>query len=662
MGYTITDEQVAAALGGAKPAAGGGWYCRCPTHDDGKASLWIKQMPGGGLAVKCHAGCASDNVKAELSKRRLWPQPGARAVPVSDVERRHRKGPEILEVVQPVPADAPKLDWSNMRGPAPHHLYEYMNSAGVLVGYVARWNDLAGEKKILPVSLARLADGSLRWAIKAPKPPHTLYNLDDLARRPNAPVMMVEGEKAAEAASKQFPDHVVMTWRMGAGAAKQSDFSPLHARDVLLWPDADDAGVNAMAEVATVLGGVGATARLVQLPPGLPKGWDLADPVPDGVSITDILGSAGPAALTYASKESATVTEAANAAHDRANLLPFVVTAAQLQAEEADQREPIVDPFLLTSSLNMLFAPRGVGKTFLSLAIGISVAEGIPFLSYEVASPRRVLFVDGEMPLSDLKMRVGMMAPNPPDNFAIIPSERLFRDGVPINLHSGEDQDRIFALLDDLGIQNRRPDLIIFDNLSSLSGGVNENDNSELDNLLRFLMALRHRGYAILLVHHAGKGGDQRGASRREDLLDTVMALYRPDEVDAPREGAHAILKFTKVRGRRPVPDELEIWLMENEGQLEWAFQRPKSKNPAMAALRAIFEQKLEQQKDLCSLLDVTAGRVSQIMKQLRQADLVDVHELVLTTAGRERLVAEFPELYEIVAKQGRLSWDEGPI
>lgn len=659
MAYSISVEQVAASLGGARPAGDGSWYCRCPSHDDGKPSLWIKERSGGGLHLKCHAGCAYDNVVAALQQRGLWPEPGARQRPKSDGEKRQRKGHDIAEVLRYAPADAPELDWARFRKPAPTRLYTYRDADGRLTGHVARWDDLTGGKEIRPISLARLVDGGLEWVMKAPPSPYGLYNLPDLIARPEAPVLVVEGEKAADAAKIKFPDHVAVTWRMGAKAVDKTDFGPLRGRSVVLWPDADEAGAAAMNAVHASLRDVQCVkVATVKLPLELPKGWDVADPLPAELSTEEILATASAADSDAEPPDAQPAVDTTKTGA----LLPFVVTAADLHLEEVDQREPIIDPFLLTSSLNMLFAPRGVGKTFLSLAIAISIAEGSAFLSYTVERPRRTLYVDGEMPLSDLKSRVVLMAPNPPSNFEIIPSERLFREGVPINLHSGEDQDRIFSLLRDLEELGRRPDVIIFDNLSSLSGGVNENDNSELDNLLRFLMALRHRGFAVLLVHHAGKGGDQRGASRREDLLDTVMALARPDDTETPKEGAHAILKFTKVRGRRPVPDELEIWLMDHDGRLEWAYQRPKSKNPAMAALRAIFEHRPDQQKDLCAILDVTAGRVSQILKKLRGADLVESDTLVLTHEGRERLLAEFPELYEVVAKQGHLFRDDGIV
>jgi hypothetical protein len=49
-------------------------------------------------------------------------------------------------------------------------------------------------------------------------------------------------------------------------------------------------------------------------------------------------------------------------------------------------------------------------------------------------------------------------------------------------------------------------------------------------------------------VHHAGKGGGQRGTSRKEDVLDTVIALSRPPGYVAS-EGARFEVRFTKSRG-----------------------------------------------------------------------------------------------------------------
>jgi putative DNA primase/helicase len=64
-----------------------------------------------------------------------------------------------------------------------------------------------------------------------------------------------------------------------------------------------------------------------------------------------------------------------------------------------------------------------------------------------------------------------------------------------------------------------------------------------------WLLNLRRRGIAVLLVHHAGTNGRQRGTSRREDALDAVIALRRPEDY-SPEQGARFEIHFEKLRNR----------------------------------------------------------------------------------------------------------------
>jgi hypothetical protein len=53
----------------------------------------------------------------------------------------------------------------------------------------------------------------------------------------------------------------------------------------------------------------------------------------------------------------------------------------------------------------------------------------------------------------------------------------------------------------------------------------------------------------VLLIHHAGTNGRQRGTSRREDALDTLIALKRPEDY-SPEQGARFEVHFEKLRNR----------------------------------------------------------------------------------------------------------------
>ena len=120
-------------------------------------------------------------------------------------------------------------------------------------------------------------DGS-QWLWKAPPAPRPLYNLDALQQRPNAPVLIVEGEKTADAAAKLFPSAIAITWPSGCKAFTKADWSPIKGRRCTLWPDADAPGIQAMDKLQAKLLGIGAAqVRIITPPADVPEGWDLAD-------------------------------------------------------------------------------------------------------------------------------------------------------------------------------------------------------------------------------------------------------------------------------------------------------------------------------------------------------------------------------------------------
>lgn len=127
-------------------------------------------------------------------------------------------------------------------------------------------------KKIRPLHW----NGS-RWEWKAPPAPRPLLNLDQL-RSCTGTVLIVEGEKAADAASRLYPKAVVTTWPSGCKAIDKADWSPLQGRRVILWPDADTVGQQAMDRLAQLLLRLPVDrVQMVTPPAGSPEGWDLAD-------------------------------------------------------------------------------------------------------------------------------------------------------------------------------------------------------------------------------------------------------------------------------------------------------------------------------------------------------------------------------------------------
>src|SRR5262249_20731690 len=182
-----------------------------------------------------------------------------------------------------------------------------------------------------------------------------------------------------------------------------------------------------------------------------------------------------------------------------------------------------LDPIIPQKGLVMLYAARGTGKTHVGLGIGHAVATGGKFLRWTAPKARRVLIVDGEMPTVVLRDRLKDISSNVrPERGALqVISGDLIEDGGVGNLASLKVQAELDPHLD--GVE-----LLILDNLSSLTTVIRDNDAESWNPIQAWLLRLRRRGISVLIIHHAGKGGEQRGTSRREDVLDTSISLRRP--------------------------------------------------------------------------------------------------------------------------------------
>lgn len=148
--------------------------------------------------------------------------------------------------IVPVPADAPPLAFKHPKLGEPSRFWPYHIADGGLAGYVCRWDftdaDGAPAKEILPVTYCDLGNGKRDWRSKGMPAPRPLYGLPAIIARPDAVVIICEGEKARDAAAVLFPDMVATTPAHGAKSPHLTDFDPLKGRQVVIATDFDEPG------------------------------------------------------------------------------------------------------------------------------------------------------------------------------------------------------------------------------------------------------------------------------------------------------------------------------------------------------------------------------------------------------------------------------------
>lgn len=176
---------------------------------------------------------------------------------------------------KPAPNDSPwpsmiaDFKQHNWRG-GPNQSWVYRNVNSEIVGIIARYHP-TDKKEILP--WVHTENGWIKGAMDKPRP---LYNLPWILNTKQA-VLIVEGEKCAEAAQKLFKDgYIVTTWAGGASAARYTDFSPIYGRKIVIWPDNDEDGIKAKDYLLSILTPHTNDLKVIETSSLLPK-EDIAD-------------------------------------------------------------------------------------------------------------------------------------------------------------------------------------------------------------------------------------------------------------------------------------------------------------------------------------------------------------------------------------------------
>lgn len=306
----------------------------CPFHTEDTPSFKVTPSKGFFHCFGCgahgdaiaflmeHQGMTFHDAVAALGGDTL-PAPQAGQAPSA---RKPAKGSEGDESacpwvpILPVPEEATEPPKAHIKRGLPEQTWCYRDADGKALGYVYRFRTSGGGKEVLPLVYARNeATAAEEWRWMAFHEPRPLYGLDRLAAKPDATVLLVEGERCADAAAEFLPEHAVVSWPGGSKAVKKADWHPLAGRKVIAWPDADakrvpltkaekDAladpeklaaaqagkplhpeakqpGIMAMEQAAGEILRHGGRARIVKIPPPgeKPDGWDVADAINDGM-------------------------------------------------------------------------------------------------------------------------------------------------------------------------------------------------------------------------------------------------------------------------------------------------------------------------------------------------------------------------------------------
>lgn len=298
--------------------------------------------------------------------------------------------------------------------------------------------------------------------------------------------------------------------------------------------------------------------------------------------------------------------------------------AAKLAEIEIPPRVPIVENWLMEGDLGFIYGVRGLGKTWLAMLLARRIAEGVTIGDWKVHSPRKVLYVDGEMPFDGIRKRDAALSSTAEASIAYLQHEALFHStGRVLNLTKPLAQ---AALLEKC--QREKIEVLFLDNLSCLFSGIKENDADAWEQVLPWLLDFRRNRVAVVFVAHAGRNGFMRGTSRREDAAFWIIQLAAAQDVGEVQTGARFVARFVKNRNATEAecpPLEWHFEQRENETRAHVSWKKLSTSQ----IFRQCIEDGLNTATDIAEEMSISKGQVSKMATRAIQAGW-------LTKDGRE--------------------------
>jgi len=288
------------------------------------------------------------------------------------------------------------------------------------------------------------------------------------------------------------------------------------------------------------------------------------------------------------------------------------VTSSQLRNLKLTPRQKLLGDWLCEGDLGFIFAFRGTGKTWLSLAIAQAISTGGKLGDWQSHKPVKVLYLDSEMPPDLMRDRSEGLETN--DNLLFVNHDILFeRSGMVLNITHPETQQAITELCIKSGAK-----VLFIDNLSTCTSGMKENEADSWELVNNWLLDFRRRKIAVVIVHHAGRSGEMRGTSKREDAAFWVIALDDVKKHSDDKRGARFVSRFTKPSRNSQEDVSAYKWHFVTEPSGEVTISCEKAQT--LDVFRQLIEEGVSECNHIATEMKITPGAVSKLAKKAMDA------------------------------------------
>lgn len=392
--------------------------------------------------------------------------------------------------------------------------WDYLDKEGKLIACVHRYDTESGKEFRV-------------WDVKNRKTqtpnPRPLYNIPGIIFAQK--IILVEGEKSADSLITQ--GFTATTAMNGANAPiDKTDWSPLIGKEVIIWPDNDEVGLEYGKKVALHLQKIASFVSIITPPQNKPLKWDAFDAVAENFNIQSLF-------------------ETAKGFEQRFSRY----LGTEFMNDDSPMPEDLISPRFLTPGGMLLIggAPK-VGKSDFLINFLIHIAAGESFLGLRPPKPLRVFYLQSEISYHYLRERIKKLN---------IPKDILFR-----GLKNFCATPQIEGILNNHGVElayntirncfsDGPVDIVCVDPIRNVFDGGSENGNENDNNAMLFFLQNRigklrsmiNPDMGMILCHHTKKIKKKdveedpfqafSGAGSLRSFYSSGLILHRPDELEA---------------------------------------------------------------------------------------------------------------------------------
>ena len=368
-------------------------------------------------------------------------------------------------------------------------------------------------------------DGNGGWLYNMQDVEALPYNLHKILARPDEPIFIVEGEKAAE---KVGTIGLLATTSHGGAKKWQRSLNKwFEGRYVIVLPDNDEAGKQHADMVISELFSVAKQIKRVELP-DLPEKGDVVDWLAAGNDLTALKAACRQAEVVTLAPVPEAIPEASEGDYNENNndLFEFVGSDYIRNMPPIEWVIGDGDKGIITQhGLSVMYGAPGAGKSFVALDMALSICTGTPWQGMPTREGK-VLYIAGEGVGGLGKRLKAWEAHNgvrESGNLKVLP--------IAVNFRETGEVEKLMRSIDAAGDGWTA---VFVDTVARSLVGADENSATELGLWVAAADSLKaHCKCALIGIHHSGKDSTRgmRGSSALLGAVDTSLAVTKDEDL-----------------------------------------------------------------------------------------------------------------------------------